>query len=67
MRGAPVEIKDENGFTPLHIACQLNNFNAVMVLINIEVDINAVSIAGYTPLFIARAGEYNHILYNIII
>lgn len=55
MQGAPVEVKDENGFTPAHIACQLNNFDILMVLLNIGVDINSVSLAGYTPLFMAHA------------
>lgn len=57
IRGAPVELKDGNGFTPLHIACQLNNFNAVMVLLNIEVDINALSVSGATPLYLAYAAN----------
>eukprot|EP01041_Mallomonas_annulata_P002698 gene2698-5311_t len=57
MRGAPVDLQDTNGFTPLHIACQLNNFNAVMVLLNIQVDINVLSTAGYTPLYMAHAAK----------
>mmetsp|Transcript_741 Transcript_741/g.750 ORF Transcript_741/g.750 Transcript_741/m.750 type:complete len:211 (+) Transcript_741:191-823(+) len=57
IRGAPVELPDENGFTPLHIACQLNDYNAVMVLINIEVNINALTVAGYTPLFLALSSD----------
>jgi len=57
IRGAPVEVKDGNGFTPLHIACQLNNFNAVMVLLNIEVDINTLSVCGATPLYLAHAAN----------
>ena len=57
MRGAPVDIKDENGFTPLHIACQLNNFDATMVLLNIVVDCNATSLAGFTPLYLALAAK----------
>ena len=55
MRGAPVNIPDRSGFTPLHIAVRINSFECVMVLLNIGVDINCESIAGYTPLYLALA------------
>ena len=57
MRGAPVDERDDNGFTPIHIACQLNNFDAIMVLLNIGVDINSKSRAGFTPLYMAYAAK----------
>ena len=117
MRGAPVDRKEANGYTPLHIACEGifpseyithtyrvflflsiflifnhllsssspssssfspppfstssllplaiaiaiaiailgNKIECVMVLLNIGVDINATSLAGITPLYLAKA------------
>jgi hypothetical protein len=57
MRGAEVDLPDKSGFTPLHIACTLNCFEAIMVLLHIGVDINATSKGGATPLFIAKASN----------
>ncbi len=36
MRGAPVDVQDKNGYTPLHIACSQNDFECAMVLINVR-------------------------------
>ena len=57
MRGAPVDRKEANGYTPLHIACEGNKIECVMVLLNIGVDVNATSLAGITPLYLARASR----------
>lgn len=61
MRGAPVNISDLNGFTPLHIAVQNNDFECMMVLFNIGVDYNAETLSGVTPLFLGTL-EYNFFL-----
>jgi len=59
MRGAPVHLADRTGFTPLHMAVNNNNFEAIMVLLNIgkegKVDINAITTSGITPLFLAKS------------
>jgi ankyrin repeat protein len=55
MRGAPTNVADKNGFTPIHLAAQSNNFELIMVLLNIGVDVNAVTISGTTPLYLAYA------------
>ncbi len=55
MRGANPELSDINGFRPIHIACQNNAFECLMVLLNIGVDINAETISGVTPLYLAHA------------
>ena len=55
MGGAPPDIQDINGFTPLHIASQQNGFDCVMVLLNIGVDVNVPTVAGLTPLYLAHA------------
>lgn len=59
MRGGPVHLADRTGFTPLHMAVNNNNFECIMVLLNIgaegKVDINATTTSGMTPLFLARA------------
>lgn len=56
MKGASAEHVDKNGFTPLHIAAQMNYYDCVMVLCNIGVNVNALSNFGDTPLYIAEAG-----------
>lgn len=59
MRGAPVNVPNKNGFTPLHIAAQLNSIDSVLVLLNIGeiggVDVNSTTLSGFTPLYLARA------------
>ena len=61
MRGAPVHLTDRSGFTPLHMAVKNNNFECIMVLLNIGaaglVDINATTTSGMTPLFLAKASQ----------
>jgi hypothetical protein len=61
MRGAPIDLQDRNGFQPIHLACQTNNFEALMVLLNIGVDINAVTHSGLTPLFLATASNASEV------
>lgn len=55
MRGAPVEVPGESGYRPIHLAVQKNQFECIMVLIGIGVDINVVTVSGVTPLYMARA------------
>lgn len=55
MAGAPADIQDVNGFAPIHLACQQNGFDCVMVLLNIGVDINVPTVSGLTPLYLAHA------------
>lgn len=52
MRGAPVDVPNLNGFTPLHLAVQGNDFECMMVLFNIGVDCNAETVSGITPLYL---------------
>jgi len=59
MQGAPVNIADKNGFTPLHLAVQMNSFECVMVLINAGADVNATTLSGVTPLYLAVAAGGN--------
>ena len=56
MNGADVELANKNGFTPLHLAVQMNNFECIMALINMGVNVNATTISGVTPRFLAFAG-----------
>lgn len=55
MRGAPIDGRDKNGFTPLHLAIQMNSLECVLVLLHMKADVNALSLSGYTPLFLAEA------------
>lgn len=47
-------MKDQNGYTPLHIACNNNDFESVMVLLNFGADVNAETVTGVTPLFMGK-------------
>lgn len=64
MLGAPYDTKDQNGYTPLHLACNQNDFESVMVLINFGADINAETVNGVTPLYM---GEFTSTLHPIIV
>lgn len=55
MNGAKVDLPDKNGFSPIHIAVKVNSFECVMALINMKVNINAVTLTGVTPLFLAKS------------
>jgi len=55
MRGGEVDLPDKSGYTPLHMAVNNNNFECIMVLLNIGVDINATTTNGLTPLYLAKS------------
>ena len=59
MQGAPLETSDKNGFTPLHVAVQMNSFECVMVLINAGVNVNVCTLSGVTPLYLAVSAGAN--------
>lgn len=62
MDGAPIEVQDTNGYRPIHIAARNNDFECTMVLINFGADINAVTISGITPLYLARAAQASQVV-----
>jgi len=55
MQGAPIDTQDKNGFTPLHLAVQLNSFESIVVLLNAGANVNATTLSGVTPLYLAVA------------
>ena len=57
MLGAPCNIPNHMGYTPLHIAAARNYHKCVEVLLNMRLDIegNAVTNKGYPPLYLAVA------------
>jgi ankyrin repeat protein len=57
MRGAPIDHVDTSGYSPIHLAVQVNNFECVMVLIKMGANVNAENLAGVTPLFLAVAAS----------
>ena len=57
MRGAPVDVPNHNGFTPLHLASSMNLFEIMMVLFHIGVDVNCETMEGLTPLYLAVASK----------
>ena len=75
--GANVDIKDESGFTPLHICCRNgwegdknNSWKShkmiAEILINAGADINAISINGFTPLYLAARNGHLDIVKLLI-
>ncbi|ORX78126.1 ankyrin [Anaeromyces robustus] len=52
-RGANINAKDNEGETPLIIACKYGNEKVVKVLVDYGADINKQDNEGYTPIFIA--------------
>lgn len=57
MTGAPCDVPNKSGFTPLHLACARNFPECVRVLLNMKIDIkvNCKTKKGYTPLYLAQA------------
>jgi hypothetical protein len=54
MLGVPVDVINDSGYTPLHIAAQLNNYDCILVLLNIPtVDVNCRTYSGATALYLA--------------
>uniref|UniRef100_A0A3B0J0R6 Uncharacterized protein n=1 Tax=Wolbachia endosymbiont of Aleurodicus floccissimus TaxID=2152762 RepID=A0A3B0J0R6_9RICK len=52
-RGASVDIKDEHGNTPLHLACKNGNIELVKFLIASKVNLISENKEGHTPLYFA--------------
>ena len=50
-QGADVNAQDKTGFTPLHYACALHNFNLAKLLIENGANIEIKDFKGFTPLF----------------
>lgn len=61
IRGGRKVLEGKNGAAPIHLAVQRRSLDAVMVLINIGVDLNEVNSMGFTPLFIAHSLGANEI------
>ncbi len=57
LKGAPIDIPNPSGYSPLHMAVQVNNFECVMVLIKMGANVNARTLSGITPLFMAAASN----------
>lgn len=52
-RGANIESKTTDRWTPLHSACRWNEVNSVIVLLQHGADINSLTSSSQTPLHIA--------------
>lgn len=52
--GAPVDVADRNGSTPLHRAAQGRQFALARELLDRGADVNAEEMGGVTPLLLAR-------------
>jgi hypothetical protein len=60
-RGAQIEERTTNGFTPLHIAANSGNFEIVRILVGLGADIFALNADGYSALDIAATHGYAEI------
>ncbi|MGH0177747.1 UNVERIFIED_CONTAM: hypothetical protein FKN15_017461 [Acipenser sinensis] len=59
-KGAPVDVPDKNGFTPIHIAAANGHFRCIELLITNNADVNHAASGGQTPLHLACAnGNYD--------
>ncbi len=56
-KGAPTNVPDNSGSTPLHFAAKNNVLLLVQCLVNNEADVNAQNRKGETPLHLARKAE----------
>lgn len=50
---ADIDVKDENGRTPLHLACMNKHFEIAKILIENGADVNVIDNEGKTPLHYA--------------
>jgi ankyrin repeat protein len=64
--GSDPNIKDSNGWTALHYACQLGELECVKILINNKADINAFSNNQRTPLHLAAKMNWPDIVDYLI-
>jgi ankyrin repeat protein len=53
--GANVNTRDQDGYTPLHLASSDGNVNVVRVLLDAGAIVDATNIDGYTPLHYASS------------
>ncbi len=60
------EIDNDNGYTPLHVACLRDNAEIVSKLIKAGCDINKADKDGRTPLYIVCCSDNNEILSLLI-
>lgn len=52
-RGAKVDVRDKNGFTPVHRAADVGGYGVAVLLLSRGADVNAKSTWRYTPLHMA--------------
>ena len=64
--GSDPNIKDSNGWTALHYACQLGDFESVKILIDSKANINAFSNNRRTPLHLAAKMNREEIVNYLI-
>lgn len=55
--GAEPNAVDCMGYTPLHFACQMENYHAINVLARSKADVNAKGPSGFAPLHIVSQSE----------
>jgi ankyrin repeat protein len=64
--GADPNLQDSNGWTALHYACELGDFEAVKILLNSKAQIDSYSNNKKTPLHFAAIHNYHDIVKYIL-
>ena len=64
--GCDPNTKDNDGYSPLHVACMKGDFSLVEALINHGADPNTMDVFGNTPLMLAIKNNFNEIVLSLL-
>lgn len=64
--GADPNLKDSNGWSSLHYACQLGDFESVVILLEHKADIDSYSNNHRTPLHLASSQNHPKIVHHLL-
>ncbi|KAJ2850832.1 hypothetical protein IWW36_001556 [Coemansia brasiliensis] len=64
--GIAVDLADNVGRTPLHIACSMGNAEIIRLLLHMGADVNATDKLGNTPLMLAATNARTDIVFSLL-